>query len=120
MYGHLLRLIVFLRGINLMSYIYEWEEFRLIFKVLSSLVKPVSNLLCVLLVFFYCYSLIGMAYFGGLIRSVDSKKYKDAGIDPLHLANNFNDFFSSLVTLFTVMNGNLKSCYDIFNVATNN
>lgn len=53
-------------------------------------------------VIYFFYAVVGMFVFGGKISTI-SAQTKDPSIPGLYYLINFNDFASSLITLFTIM-----------------
>ena len=56
----------------------------------------------VVMLIYYFFALLGMSLFGGLIRR-DMPEINGTDIPSTYHLDNFNDFFSSLITLFTLM-----------------
>jgi len=79
---------------------YEFEELRLITTTLGHLLKPMMKMIAVLFIIFYFFALVGMKMFGGRILK-NGEGIKDT--PSMYYVNNFNDLFSSLVTLFSIM-----------------
>ena len=67
-----------------------------------SFVGPFISMLMTLYLVFYTYSAIGELLFGGKITTV-SVQVRDPGIPALYYLVNFNDFGSSIITLFHIM-----------------
>lgn len=57
----------------------------------------------VVMIIYFFFALGGMFLFGGLIRKDLPILLQNIDIPDLYHLDNFNDFFSSLVTLFTLM-----------------
>lgn len=78
------------------------EKYRIIFKTLLDLIPTFTNLLSVIVVLFYVFSLLGQELFGGLIYEENSDLVNP--IVPIsYVYNNFNDFTSGVVTLFELL-----------------
>ena len=56
----------------------------------------------VLMIIYYFFALLGMSLFGGLIKR-DMPVISGTDIPPTYHLDNFNDFFSAILTLFTLM-----------------
>ena len=57
----------------------------------------------VLFVIFYIFSVAGMYLFGGMSKIDFQKVLRDPSVPDNYYMDNFNDLFSSLVTLYTLM-----------------
>mmetsp|Transcript_109276 Transcript_109276/g.151220 ORF Transcript_109276/g.151220 Transcript_109276/m.151220 type:complete len:134 (+) Transcript_109276:2036-2437(+) len=68
---------------------------------------------------FFFYAIVGQASFGGLVTTESAQLY-DPKIPDLYYLMNFNDFMSSLVTLFHIMvvNNWFITC-DMYTLVTN-
>ena len=72
---------------------------------MKNLIVPILHMTSVLMIIYYIFSLLGMYLFGGMIRKDLDYPLVEGPYtvpDVFHL-DNFNDLFSSLVTLFTLM-----------------
>jgi len=92
LYGRVAAFARVLRGVQLLM---KFRSFRQLFASLATVISVFNTLFGLLIVLFYFYATIGVQIFGGVERGrVDDQKAQ-----PLH----FNDFYSSLVTLFVLM-----------------
>lgn len=95
--------IIFIRLLKLLTLLYEIRVMRIIIETARNMIQPLFNMFSVLLIIFYFYAVLGMYIFGGKIKRGMQVFQDDSSIpDTYHLCN-FNDLFSSLVTLFTLM-----------------
>ena len=94
-------LIIFIRALKAITLLYEVQSIRIIIQTMRNLLVPIFNMLSVLIIVFYFFSLIGMALFGGVIQN-GLPLFKSKIPELFHL-DNFNDLFSSCMTLFTLM-----------------
>ena len=61
-------LIIFIRALKMLTLMYEVKSLRIIIETMKNLIGPISNMLSVLMIIFFFYSLLGMWFFGGQIR----------------------------------------------------
>lgn len=66
------------------------------------MMSPMLLMLSVLGIIYFFFALLGMSLFGGLIQR-DMTVIYGTDIPSTYHLDNFNDFFSGLVTLFTLM-----------------
>ena len=91
------------RIIRLTIYLDELKTFRIIMESVKSLLAPFWSIITVQFSIFFIYALTGMLLFGGMIQS-DTEAIRNNDTTPdIWALINFNDFPSSLVTLFTLM-----------------
>ena len=95
--------ISFLRILKIFDILYEVRHFRIIIDTIRNLVKPLTYLGGALLIIMYFFALVGMSLFGGLILKGSKKIFEDSSNPNTYHLMNFNDLFSSLVTLFSLM-----------------
>lgn len=99
----MLELVIFIRMLKLLTLLYEIKTMRIIIETMRNLIAPLFNLCAVLITIFYVFAQIGMLIYGGLVTKNSKVIAEDSGIpDNYHLMN-FNDFLSSLMTLFALM-----------------
>lgn len=99
----ILEAIVIVRIIRLTIYLDEIKTFRIIMESVKCLLAPFWSILTVLYSIFFIYALAGMWLFGGLITA-DTEAIRNNDSTPANWGlENFNDFPSSLVTLFSLM-----------------
>jgi hypothetical protein len=79
------------------------DETKLVIRTFVSLVPSFSNLLGVLVVVFYLFSMLGITLFGGLVYAENSSIFSDTEVPPNYVYNNFNDFASSSIVLFELL-----------------
>jgi len=97
--------IIFIRALKMLTLMYEVKSLRIIIETMKNLIEPISNMMAVLLIVYYIFALIGMFFFGGKIKkNLPYPLVQGTNTVPAtyHL-DNFNDFISSMVTLFTLM-----------------
>jgi Ion transport protein len=99
----ILEVVTIVRILRLVIYLQEIQTFKIIIESIKCLLSPFWSILTVLFSIFYLYALLGSALWGGRInfyteeiRNNDSTPY-NWGL------NNFNDFISSFITLFSLM-----------------
>lgn len=89
--------------LKILSLLYEIRTMRIIIETIRNLIKPLLNLYGILFTLYYTFALIGMLLFGGKLTRININLALESSIpDNYHLMN-FNDFCSSLVTLFCLM-----------------
>jgi hypothetical protein len=99
----ILEAIVIVRIIRLTIYLDEIKTFRIIMESVKCLLAPFWSILTVLYSIFFIYALTGMLLFGGMITA-DTEAIRNNDSTPANWGLvNFNDFPSSLVTLFSLM-----------------
>ncbi len=96
-------LVIFIRILKLLVFMYEVNSLRIIIQTCSNMIIPMSIMASVVMIIYYFFALIGMMLFGGLIRNDLPFLQQSTEIPSTYHLDNFNDFFSSLVTLFTLM-----------------
>lgn len=95
-------LIIFIRCLKLLVYMSEFNNLRIIIQTISNMLSPMLIMGSVIMLIYYLFALIGMTLFGGLIRR-DMPVIIGTDIPTTYHLDNFNDFFSGLITLFTLM-----------------
>jgi len=101
--GSMLRLIVLLhvsRSLRFLDYIHP---LKYIANFVTRLLPTYYNLGMLLIVVFYIYAMIGGQWFGGLIYEGNPVLKGSDFADSKYWSINFNDFPSSMVTLFVLM-----------------
>ena len=98
-----LELVIFIRALKFLPLLYEIKVMRIIIETIRNLIKPLYNLYSVLFSLFYTFSLLGMLLFGGVITKENKKLRLAVRIPDTYHLMNFNDFLSSMVTLFCLM-----------------
>ena len=96
-------LIIFIRMLKLLTLLYEIKDMRIIIETMRNLIIPLLNLLGILMIIYYIFALTGMFIFGGWIKKGMPEIENDPSIPVTYYLDNFNDMFSSFVTLFTLM-----------------
>jgi len=94
--------IIFLRLLKLTPLLHEIRSTRLVITTMGFMLDPISTLAGVVFLIFYEFAVIGQFLFGGVIENASYKTPYDNGGSFFTLMN-FNDVFSSLVTLFALM-----------------
>ena len=92
-----LALIFMIRNLRILHYLSEFEPARLISQTLMHIKKPILGKFLFIYLVFYMYAQIGMLAFSGLLTD---KTFIESGAPSFYYLMNFNDFGSSLVTLF--------------------
>ena len=64
----LFELIIFIRISKVLTLLYEIKAMRLVIETMRNMISPMLQLMGVLFVLFYIFSIIGMALFGGLTK----------------------------------------------------
>ena len=98
-------LVILIRALKVLSLMQEVTSLRMIIETLKNLLVPILHMTSVLGIIYYLFALVGMCLFGGLVhKNLDYPLVEGPYTVPanFHLVN-FNDFFSSIVTLFTLM-----------------
>ena len=103
MAAKVLELTIFIRASKMLTLLYEVKDFRIIIETMRNLLAPLLNLLGILMIIYYLFALVGMLLFGGKIRKGIPEIESDASIPTTYYLDNFNDLFSSFVTLFSLM-----------------
>lgn len=102
-YSILFETIIFIRFLKLLTLLQEIKTTRIIFDTLKNLIGPLMSIINMLGMLFYIFAVIGMFLFGGKIQKGMSIFTEDSSIPVNYHLLNFNDFFSAIVTLFTLM-----------------
>lgn len=99
----LFELIIFVRALKLLTLLYEIKVMRIIIETMRNMMLPLLYLCSVLMLIFYVFAMVGMLIFGGKILKGMDVLVNDVSIPDNYHLDNFNDFLSSIVTLFTLM-----------------
>ena len=99
----LFELIIFVRALKLLTLLYEIKVMRIIIETMRNMMLPLMYLMGVLIIIYYIFALVGMLLFGGKIRKNLPVIQIDQSVPINYHLDNFNDFISSIVTLFTLM-----------------
>lgn len=99
----LFELIIFVRALKLLTLLYEIKVMRIIIETMRNMMLPLLYLCSVLMLIFYVFAMVGMLIFGGKILKGMDVLINDVSIPDNYHLDNFNDFLSSIVTLFTLM-----------------
>ena len=94
--------IYLLRMVRILDFITEIQQFNIILNTFSKLTIPFLSMTANLYTIFYTYGFIGQLIWGGKVQ-VMSAQQEDASIPDLYYLMNFNDFGSSMLTLFHIM-----------------
>lgn len=94
--------IIFVRLLKLTPLLHEIRSTRLVITTMGFMLEPIQTLAGVVGLIFYEFAVIGQFLFGGVIENASDKTPYDNGGSFFTLMN-FNDVFSSLVTLFALM-----------------
>lgn len=99
----MLELIVFVRLLKLISLLNEIQCFVLIGETMKNLLQPLKYLLGILALILYAFAETGMMLYGGKVTMNSPQIIHDSGIPDDYYLVNFNDMFSSIITLFVLM-----------------
>ena len=99
----LFELIVFIRLLKLLTLLYEVQVMRIIFETLRNLIGPLKDLLAVMITIMYVFTELGMAIFGGQVKTTSPNIVHDSSIPDNYYLMNFNDLISGMVTLFVLI-----------------
>ena len=94
--------IYMIRLVRITEYFVELQQFAVIIETGSKFILPSLATTVNLYTLFYSYAYMGEFLWGGLITT-HSKQVSDPGIPDLYYLMNFNDFGSSVITLFHIM-----------------
>lgn len=103
--------LMVLRVIRIFKIFHSVKRFRLVINAILRILPSMATYSGILMVFFYSFSMIGMMLFAGKLEP----KGQNCGNGLLegsqfaldnYCKNNFNDLFSSLVTLFLLLTVN--------------
>ena len=74
-------------------------------ETMTNLIAPISNMSFVLFVVYWIFAIIGMRFFGGKVKKDLPYPIQEGtnSVPATYHLDNFNDFVSSMVTLFTLM-----------------
>lgn len=100
---HALEIVIFIRLLRILALLYELAVWRVIIETMQGLLGPFYTLLLVQYTVFYLFAVLGMRLFGGAVYVGNTALEQNAGVPPLYVLDNFNDFLSSMVTLFDLM-----------------
>lgn len=70
-YHHIMKMLemaIFVRGLKVVIFFYEIKEMQIIFETMRGLLRPIFQIINVLLLIYYIFALIGMFIFGGKNR----------------------------------------------------
>lgn len=98
-----LEIIIILRGLRLLKLFNEFQQWKIIMRTIGALLKPFTTLLLVTYTLFLVFSIVGDRAFGGLANMNAPEIFNDSAIPDSYVEMNFNDLFSSFVTLFALM-----------------
>lgn len=97
--------VIFIRALKMLTLFYEVKSLRIIIETMKNLLSPITNMTLVLFIVYWIFAIFGMYLYGGKIRkNLPYPIQQGTNTVPAsyHL-DNFNDFISSMVTLFTLM-----------------
>ena len=101
-YEDIASVTVIMRVIRLTDFFIELQPFTMIYRTCVAFIGPFASMLAALYLVFYIYASIGMVWFGGCITTI-SAQVDDPSIPALYYLMNFNDFGTSIITLFHIM-----------------
>jgi hypothetical protein len=76
---------------------------RIVFEAMRQMIIPLCKLLVVQLLIYYIFALFGMLMFGGKITLNNPYIVNSTGIPNSYVMQNYNDFISAMITLFSLM-----------------
>ena len=65
----LLELIIIVRLLKMLNLLYEVRSFRIILETIRYMLEPITSLFIVTTMILFCFALLGMYLFGGLITN---------------------------------------------------
>ena len=98
-----LEIIIILRSLRLLKLFNEVRQWKIIMRTIAALLKPFSTLLMVTFTLFLIFSIIGERFFGGLANYNSKEILGDQSVPDNYVNMNFNDLYSSFMTLFALM-----------------
>lgn len=98
-----LEIVAILRSFRLMKLFNEVRQWKVIIRTIEAMISPFFSLLLVTFTLFLIFSIIGDRAFGGHANMNNEAIFTDASIPNTYVHMNFNDLFSSFVTLFALM-----------------
>jgi hypothetical protein len=98
-----LEVVIFIRMLRILSLLMENKTFTIIIQTMQGLLGPFYTLLLVQFTVFYVFNVSAMRLFGGLIKTTAPAIINNASVPDSYVLDNFNDFFSGLITLFELM-----------------
>ena len=97
-----LSIILLLRNLRLMSLLWELQDFRKITETYRRFSMPFLTIMFSLYTVMFFYAIIGEFFFAGLITT-ETVRNADVSASKLYFLINFNDLYSSMVTLFHIL-----------------
>ena len=94
--------VYFIRFIRISEFFTELQQFKIILSTLKKFTLPFFFTMVNLYTIFFTYAYWGEYMWGGLVTT-KSAQTKDSGIAAYYYLMNFNDFGSSMITLFHIM-----------------
>ena len=99
----------------------EIKAFRVVVSTAKRMFSPFLSVLFSLYLFIFVFNTIGILMFGGLITLGKVDVISDATDNALYYIMNFNDTYSGMLTLFSILIGNnWNSMSDMYADLTNN
>lgn len=124
-YVDLIYVVVLFRLVRISSFLRELDQWQFFMRAMEVMKGPFFNLVFTLYSLYFFYSTIGMSIYGGLINSDTFKVLfelnDDTEIGPDYIRLNFNDYASSLITLFSMqLFNNWQFIWEQFNFTIEN
>jgi hypothetical protein len=76
---------------------------RIVFEAMRQMLLPLSKLVVVQMLIYYVFALFGMLMFGGKITLNNPYIVNSPDIPNSYVMQNYNDFISAMITLFSLM-----------------
>jgi len=99
----LFRIVLLLRLFRGFRAILRFERFKIVFDAFMHLIREANELLGMMMTVFFLFAAFGEHLFGGMIYETNPHLNGTAFAANAYWPNNFNDFGSSLVTLFELL-----------------
>lgn len=101
--GRLVEITLFIRILGILTLMYELRSMRLIIETMRNMLRPMVQLMGVLFVVFYIFSVAGMLLFGGMRKEDFPSIVKDGTTPRKYFLMNYNDLMYSIVSLFSLL-----------------
>lgn len=93
--------IFFMRSLIVIAFLQELEAFYVIYQTVQRFTLPFMTICLTMYTIYFTYATLGMLLWSGVITTISVKEL--SSLPTLYYLMNFNDFGSSLVTLFHIM-----------------
>mmetsp|Transcript_22401 Transcript_22401/g.19903 ORF Transcript_22401/g.19903 Transcript_22401/m.19903 type:complete len:396 (+) Transcript_22401:695-1882(+) len=98
-----LQITIIVRALKLLKLLKEVQQWNVLIHTINALVSPFYTLCSVSLLLYFLFAVVGDRLFGGQISTLQKEIFKDSSVPDNYVEMNFNDLFSSMVTLFALM-----------------